>query len=162
MAHDNLATYLNDHLAGADAALELLEHLERTHAGTAVGRMISELRTEITADRTTLKSIMERLHVSESVPRKAAAWLAERLATVKLRLDDSGQGEFRLFESLEVVSLGIEGKLGLWRALTSVAPSVVELRGLGYEALIQRATEQRARVEALRLEVGPAALAPNV
>ena len=38
MTDPNLATYLNDHLAGAVAALELLEHLEKAHAGAPVAR----------------------------------------------------------------------------------------------------------------------------
>jgi hypothetical protein len=159
MGQDHLDTYLNDHLAGAVAAVELLEHLERAHAGTPIARAVSELRAEVEADRETLGSLMMRLHVTESRPRKATAWLAERLAWLKLRLDDSGHGAFRLFESLEAVSLGIEGKLGLWRALATVAPAVPDVSGLDYETLMQRATDQRRRAEALRLGTAVAALA---
>jgi hypothetical protein len=36
MNTNNLATYLNDHLAGAVVAVELMEHLERIHAGSAL------------------------------------------------------------------------------------------------------------------------------
>jgi hypothetical protein len=159
MAHDHLATYLNDHLAGAVAALELLEHLERAHAGTPIARALSELRAEIEADRETLESLMMRLHVTESRPRKATAWHAERLAWLKLRLDDSGHGAFRLFESLEAVSLGIEGKLALWHTLAAVAPVVPDVSGLDYETLMRRATDQRGRAEAVRLGAALAALA---
>jgi hypothetical protein len=159
MAHDHLATYLNDHLAGAVAALELLEHLERAHAGTPVARGLSGLRVDIEADRGTLESLMKRLHVTESRPRKATAWLAERLAWLKLRLDDSGHGAFRLFESLEAVSLGIEGKVGLWRTLAEIAPAVSDASGLDYDALMLRATDQRRRAEALRIEAALPALA---
>jgi hypothetical protein len=159
MANDHLATYLNDHLAGAIGALELLEHMERAHAGTPVARALSELRVEIEADRGTLESLMERLQVTESRPRKATAWLAERLAWLKLRLDDPDEGAFRLFESLEAVSLGIEGKLALWRALAAVAPAMPDVIDLDYETLMQRATEQRGRAEVLRLGAAEAALA---
>jgi hypothetical protein len=159
MVHEHLATYLNDHLAGAVAALELLEHLEKAHGGTPLARTLAELRTEIAADRDTLQSLMQSLRVTESAPRKATAWLAERLAWLKVRLDDSGRGAFRLFESLEAVSLGIEGKLGLWRALAAIAPALPELGGLDYETLMRRATDQRRRAEALRLGAAQGALA---
>lgn len=159
MTDTHLATYLNDHLAGAVAALELLEHLEKTHAGAPVARALSELRTEIDADRDVLQSLMTQLHVTESKPRKAAAWLAERLASVKLRLDDSGDGSFRLFESLEVLSLGIEGKLGLWRTLAAVAPAQPDVDSLDYETLMLRAEEQRRRAEDMRLRAAQAAFA---
>ena len=159
MTDPNLATYLNDHLAGAVAALELLDHLETAHAGAPVARALSELRTEIDADREVLQSLMTQLQVRESKPRKAAAWLAERLASVKLRLDDAGDGAFRLFESLEVVSLGIEGKLGLWRTLSAIAPALPDVGSLDYETLMLRAAEQRERAEGIRLRAAEAAFA---
>jgi hypothetical protein len=37
MAHEHLTTYLNDHLAGSVVALELLDHLQATHAGSELG-----------------------------------------------------------------------------------------------------------------------------
>src|SRR5689334_19609237 len=101
---------------------------------------------------------MVRLHVTESRPRKAAAWLTERLGALKLRLDDSGDGAFRLFESLEAVSLGIEGKSGLWRTLTILTSEMSDLEGPDYEMLITRAAAQRQRAEALRLEAARLAL----
>src|SRR5947209_272940 len=39
MSDQYVATYLSDHLAGSVAALELLEHLEKAHAGTAHGTL---------------------------------------------------------------------------------------------------------------------------
>ena len=159
MTDSYLATYLNDHLAGAVAALELLEQLEKAHAGAAVAGALSELRTEVDVDREALQSLMTQLGVTESKPRRAAAWLAERLASLKLRLDDSGDGAFRLFESLEVVSLGIEGKLALWRTLSALAPALPGVGSLDYETLMLRAVEQRERAEGLRLRAAETAFA---
>ena len=34
MTSEQLGTYLNDHLAGSVVAVDLLEHLEKAHAGT--------------------------------------------------------------------------------------------------------------------------------
>lgn len=81
MAKPHLATYLNDHLAGSVAALDLLAHLEKTHAGSTVGDFAAGLRGEIAADRDELESLMKSWAVAESRPRQAAAWLAEKLVT---------------------------------------------------------------------------------
>jgi hypothetical protein len=159
MTDPYLATYLNDHLAGAMAALELLEHLEKAHAGAPIARALSELRADVDADREALQSLMTQLRVTESTPRKAVAWLAERLGSLKLRFDDSGDGAFQLFESLEVVSLGIEGKLALWRTMAAVAPAVPDVGSLDYETLMLRAAEQRGRAEDMRLRAAQAAFA---
>src|SRR5436853_3618361 len=73
-----LATYLNNHVAGAVAALELLDHLERAHAGTPTERFLAELRSDIGADRRELERLMARWHVAISRPRKVLAWLSEK------------------------------------------------------------------------------------
>jgi hypothetical protein len=159
MAGEHIVTYLNDHLAGATGAVELLEHLEKEHADTEVGRLASELHADVEADRRTLESLMERLDIARSRTRKAAAWLGEKAAELKLRLDDPAGGSLRLFESLEALSLGIEGKRSLWRALATAAEEAPELRVADYEGLIRRAEEQRSRVEAARLEAARRALA---
>ena len=79
---------LNDHLAGSVAALELLEYLEKTQTGKAMGRFVPELRADIAADRRELEALMARLHIAASPSRAAAARLAERMTEIKLRLDD--------------------------------------------------------------------------
>jgi hypothetical protein len=158
MSKEQIATYLNDHLAGSEVALELIEHLETAHAGTPLEQFFAELRADVTADRHELEGLMEQLHITESRVRKATAWLSEKLTEVKLRLDDPAGGALRLMESLEALSLGIEGKRGMWLALAAVAEEAEWLRVVNYERLIRRAEEQRSRVEAERLKAAKTAL----
>ena len=101
---------------------------------------------------------MARLGVPTSAPRRAAAWLAEKLTELKLRLDDPAGGPLRLLETLEAVSVGIEGKRLLWLALAAAAESAPELRVTDYGRLERRAEEQRQRVEVLRPEAARTAL----
>jgi len=161
MADEHIATYLKDHLAGSTVALELLEHLEAAHAGTDVGRFAAELRADVAADRRELEGLMESLQIKESRTRKASAWLSEKMTELKLRLDDPADGALRLLEALEAVSLGIEGKLGLWRALAATAEGAPSLQGFDYARLAQRAVDQRSRVETARLDAAKRALVPG-
>jgi hypothetical protein len=64
--HQHLSTYLNDHLAGSVAALELLEHLEKAHPGTATAQFAAALRSDIETDRQELVSLMDRMRVRAS------------------------------------------------------------------------------------------------
>jgi hypothetical protein len=161
MSHEHIATYLNDHLAGSLVALELLEHLESVHKGTDVGRFAAELRADIAEDRLELEALMARLKVAESRTRKATAWLSEKVTELKLKLDDPGDGLLRLLEAFEALSLGIEGKGGLWRALAAAAEDAPALQVADYEVLTRRAEEQRGRVEAERLKAARRALTPG-
>jgi hypothetical protein len=157
MGNEHLATYLNDHLAGSVVAIELMEHLEATFAGSPVAAFVANLRADVEADRRELESLMANLRIAESRTRKASAWITEKFTELKLRLDDPTGGELRLFESFEALSLGIEGKRSLWLALSAAAEVTPALRILDYGRLIQRAEEQRGRVEARRLETAKAA-----
>jgi hypothetical protein len=160
MTNKYLATYLIDHLAGSVAALELLEDLEAAYAKTALAGFFAELRTDITADRRQLQSLMGRLRIVESRPRKVITWLTAKFIELKLQLDDRSRGPLRLLESLETVGLGIHGKLGMWRALNAAATDFPPLQGVAdYERLAQRAEEQRRRVEVVRLEAAKVAFA---
>lgn len=160
MASTELTTYLNDHLAGSVAAVELLGHLLERDPGTGRDEL-ARIGAEIEEDQQTLQRILRNLGGKESPIRKAAAWLTERLGQVKLRLDDTGSGELRVLEALEALELGIQGKLMLWRALEAVSPgSIPSLGGTDLQQLQQRAERQARRVEELRLRAARVALVP--
>jgi hypothetical protein len=158
MSNTHLATYLTDHLSGAIAAIELLEHLEKSHAGTEVQQFAAALRTDIEEDRQDLLRLMGELGVEESRVREAVAWLAEKATRLKLRLDDPEQGNFLLFETLEALSVGIEGKAALWTALAAAAEVTPRLRRRDYDRLVARARSQRERVEGRRLSLARSTL----
>ncbi|HEV7681518.1 MAG TPA: hypothetical protein VGO68_05315 [Pyrinomonadaceae bacterium] len=158
MANRHIATYLNDHLAGSVVALELLDSLEAAHAESELGAFFKQLHADIAADQDELQNLMQHLDIAESRTRKASAWLTEKLTELKLRFDDPKDGSLRLFESLEALSLGIEGKRSLWIALMAAARESSPLRILDYKRLTQRAQEQRARVETQRIETAKKAL----
>lgn len=157
MANEHLAIYLNDHLSGSLAAVELLEHLQTAYSGSELGKVFAELRSDIESDREELKRLMEQLQITQSSSRKAGAWIAEKLAELKMRLDDSAHGPLRLLEGLEALELGITGKLGLWRALIAAADVAPALNFLDYERLATRAAQQIETVEAYRLNAAQAA-----
>lgn len=149
----HLETYLNDHLFGSTAALELLQHLEKSHEKLAP--FLSSLRADIESDRKELEDLLERIGASPSSVRQAAGWTLEKLARLKMNVDDESEGELKLFESLEVLEIGVYGKGALWRAL-KIVPAA---SGLNYDRLISRADEQRKRIGAARLAAAQAAFA---
>jgi hypothetical protein len=153
-----LTTYLNDHLAGSVAALELLDHLLTLPHGVERAAFM-DLRTEIEKDQRVLQQLLGALGAKESRVRKAAAWLTEKLGQAKLRFDDAGGGDLEVLEALEALGLGIQGKLALWRALAGVAGTVPQLRTMDFARLQQRAKDQFERVDAARLRTARAALA---
>ena len=152
MSRDALPTYLNDHLAGSVAAVELVDRLI-DHASLGDVRLqLVELRTEIAADQTSLEDILHRIGGQTSPVRSVAGWLAEKAGQLKLLFDDPDRGKLGRLEALEILQLGIHGKRGLWTALMAVQPQIPALHGVDLERLEQRAEAQHAQVEALRVD----------
>ena len=157
MSKEHLSTYLNDHLAGSNLAVEILDHL--TSETPSLSSSLTALRVEIEEDREHLKSLMAKQHIEESRVRKASGWIAEGLAELKLEVDDDAKGRLRRLERLEALAIAIDGKIALWHALNAAARTNAELGGIDYERLSQRGQDQRARVETLRLQAAHEALA---
>jgi hypothetical protein len=152
-----LCVYLNDHLAGSEAALELLARLAETAGEDAARAAFTSLRAEIESDQKQLEALLARVGGGPSTVKRALGWLAEKVARLKLGSAASG-ASFALFESLEALALGIEGKRSLWRALGSLVDVEPALAELDLAGLMRRADEQHGEVERWRLAVAQAAL----
>lgn len=151
MKHEDLATYIHDHLAGAQAALELIAARRDDCGDNVTAAFLSELHTQISEERRQLVELAEHFPLPSAAPRRAAAWLAEKALEAKLALDGDADGAFRLFESLELVSLGIAGKRLLWRLLARAADADTQLVGPDYAGLVTRSVQQRRNLEPFRL-----------
>ena len=152
MNKKDLTIYLNDHLAGSVSAIELVDHLIETYKGKPLEPFFTNLRKEIDADQRTLQDLIKKLGEKESAVRKAGAWVAEKLARMKVRVSDSEKDQMGLLQALEGLLLGITGKGALWSALEAASENVASLRSLDYARLQQRAREQCDLVDAKRLE----------
>lgn len=153
---EDLSDYLNDHLAGSVAALELLDRLVETYEGKPLERFFRDLRDDIRSDQEELEKLIAKLGIKESTVRKASAWIAEKFSRPKIDLEADSKFDSGLFLALEALVLGITGKRSLWRALDAASRAMPELARLDYSGLEKRAIDQCERVEARRLEVARA------
>jgi uncharacterized protein with HEPN domain len=141
MAHEFLTTYLNDHLAGSQMALEILDLLH--HLDNAA--VWQDMKSEIDADRQELEQLIRSINSTPSALRRAAAWMVEKFAELKMRVDDpSTDAALRRLELIEALQMA-----------SQITP---ELKSLDYERLIARAEAQRGVVEVRRLQAAADAL----
>jgi hypothetical protein len=150
-----LAIYLNDHLAGSVAGVQLARRARASNEGTELGRALAEVCTEIEADREALRQLMRHLQVAESRVKPLAAWLAERLGRLKLNGQLRGYSPLSRVVELEGLCAGVAGKRMLWEALGRTFAG--GLPGFDFEVLAERAEAQRQRLEACRLDAAATA-----
>jgi hypothetical protein len=145
---DKLSIYLNDHLAGATAGVELARRLARSNEGTAYGTQLAELAAEIAQDRDALLDIMDRLAIGRDRLKVALSWGAEKAGRLKLNGALLRYSPLSRLEELEGLSLGVHGKLVGWLSLRAVDDS--RLAAIELDELIARARSQARRIDRLR------------
>jgi hypothetical protein len=147
-----LAIYLNDHLAGSTAGLELARRTLSQNRNGSLAEPLSRLVEEIEQDRESLRSVMRRLGAVPNPVKTTFARLAERTGRLKLNGRLLGYSPLSLVEELEALRLGVWGKLALWRALQETRAADPRLEGVDLEELARRAEAQAEELEAMRLK----------
>ncbi|GAB2596505.1 hypothetical protein GCM10027168_31670 [Streptomyces capparidis] len=156
-----LGIYLNDHLAGATAGLELCRRAAQNHRGTAHGDALHDLATEIAQDRLSLLRVMETLGVPVRRYKVYGGWMAEKAARLKPNGRVLRRSGLSSVIELELLRLGIEGKAQLWRALLSSAAEDERLDEDRLRELLERAEQQARTAGRLHDEAAAAVLAPG-
>jgi hypothetical protein len=154
-----LAIYLNDHLAGATSGRELARRGAASNRDSEYGPLLAELADEIESDRVALLEIMRRLGVRVDRIKLVGGWGAEKLGRLKLNGRLLGYSPLSRLVELELLELGVHGKLALWRSLQHLELDQLTMSELELPRLISRAEHQLEQLEAQRLKAAREALA---
>jgi hypothetical protein len=146
--HRLLGIYLNDHLAGSTAGVERARMARDANEGSVFGPPLAEVCGQIEEDKATLERVIEELGIGRSKAKPALAWLGERLGRLKPNGQLRGYSPLSRVVDLEVLLLGITGKLRLWRLLDELLDGEA---AADFPALIRRAEGQRSTVEDLQV-----------
>jgi hypothetical protein len=155
-----LSTYLNDHLAGATAALDLAGRSRDSNRGTEFGPFLEELRGGIEYDRRALEGLMARLDIGKDELKHHLAWVTEKVGRLKPNGFFSSYSPLSRLEELEALTAGVKGKLSLWQALQTVSENP-ELSWFDYGRFIERARSQLDGLEQRRLLAARLAFGEN-
>jgi hypothetical protein len=145
---DNLATYLNDHLAGATGGRELARRALSSNRGTEFEPTLEWLVDEIVEDRQVLTDIMRAVGAREDQLKKFAALAGERAGRLKLNNSLFSYSPLSRLIEFEGLKLGVTGKLSGWLVLQELNDP--RLKGFDLELLVRRASEQLDRIEEQR------------
>ena len=159
MANSALDTYLNDHLAGATAGTNLAKMAAEEHRSDEHGAFFGELASEISADYETLQRLVEALAVDESASKTALAEIGSKMMAPKFT---GGDDELNAFVTLETLSIGVEGKICMWKALKTIESDYPALRGVRHRRAAQARNLPAQRIEDQRLKMAPLALQHTV
>ena len=142
-----LVTYLREHLAGADAAIQVVDRLKHTHKATTEATLFVSLHRQFVEDRTVVTTLLADLGVS---PRSIKRLAGHAAGTVLKAAAGGKRGELTLFRTLEALAIGVQGKRCMWRAAQAIAPP---LRAPGHRNFVElesHAVDQWEAIEQCR------------
>ena len=129
--------------------------MRSNNQGTEFGAFLDDLQADIEEDRTALQHVMDAVGATPSPIKQAGGRMLETLSRVKFDQRLTRSGDLSRLMETEALSLGIEGKLAGWRTLKHLPQSDL---GVNLDALIQRARDQRDRLEPFRIDAAKRAL----
>ena len=159
MSSESLPAYLQDHLAGALHAIEMLKSMREHFSGEPLGQFADQVLAEVEADREVLAKLTERVGGTPGGMKEWGAWLGEKVSRLKLK-HGSADG-LGTFEALEFLVIGIHGKWALWRTMAELAAFDPRLEGIDFRELIARAENQHQQVEERRLACAQSVFRPG-
>jgi hypothetical protein len=150
--HRLLATYLNDHLAGATAGTRLARRLASAHRSSPDGPVLLEMAKEIHDDRDTLITLMKQLGVPVNRAKVLAGYVGELVGRWKPNNHLLTRSPLSTLVELEIMRLGVEGKNAGWLTLRTIADTDERLGSGHLDELIARAEHQAQVLESLRIK----------
>jgi hypothetical protein len=150
-AQDPLGIYLNDHLAGATAGLDLARRIAGTRQVPAPPAELRQFAQEVAEDRDTLLCIMGTLGIPVRSYKVWAAWAGEKASRLKPNGRLTTRSPLSNLEELELLRLGVEGKAAGWRTLRTLADRDSRLEAGQLDELISRARRQAGFLEESRI-----------
>lgn len=156
-----MEVYLNDHLAGATLGCDLAEQIRKRHEDSRLGAVMASLAPQIDEDRQALLQLMEKMDISRNPLKQAGGWVAEKASRVKFSGAGSGESDHGALMALETLTLGVEGKVSMWKVLKAVQSDYPALTSVDLDGLIERAESQHGKLGRERLAAGTAALSAS-
>lgn len=153
-----LGTYLNDHLGGATAGLELAKRSRGANKGTELGEFLATLTKEIDEDRETLRSLMRTLGIGEDNLKKLAGWSVEKVGRLKPNGQLRGYSPLSKLVELEGLTSGVSAKRSMWLNLDRLAERDERFASFDLPEQLARADRQLAQLEQQRVSVASEAL----
>lgn len=147
MNDELLRTYLNDHLAGAEAGIQLAKDCLTHNPAGPLSTVLPELIAEIEEDHAVLKDIHDRVPGKENPLKRMMTWLFSKMSRLKLENMLLQYTDLTRLEELEGLVLGVRGKLALWEALDMACASDDRFSDIDFQRLQERARHQLDRLE---------------
>ena len=149
MDEKRVRIYLEDHLAGSTAGLELAKRAAKANKENEYGRELREFIEQLHQERSILDNLLKSFGGRPNPVKQGGAWVGEKLGRLKLNGSITGYSPLSRLVELEGLVIGVAGKLELWRSLIAASDRESRLSDVDLKRLARQAEVQRKMLKAL-------------
>ncbi|MDQ4094661.1 MAG: hypothetical protein M3174_00420 [Actinomycetota bacterium] len=141
-----LGIYINDHLAGHVAGIELAKRSAGSNEGTPLGEFLEGFVAELQEEQQVMESALDAVDRDPSRLKTFGAWVAEKAGRFKLNGNVLAYSPLSRLLELEAMVHGVSAKMDLWETLEKMDVDA----GAAFGSLIERGERQRATLKTHR------------
>ncbi|HWI41919.1 MAG TPA: hypothetical protein VNX25_10570 [Verrucomicrobiae bacterium] len=146
----NLGDYLNSHLAGSVAGIELARRAVKTYSGAPEEDFVVRLLVELEEDQEMVRRLLKAIDVTEETLKSIGSWVMEKLGVVKIREAEARDVSYARMLEMEGLLVGTRGRIALWTVMESCIPADPRLSFADFGFLRSRAEGHADMLEKLR------------
>ncbi|WP_413811701.1 hypothetical protein [Streptomyces sp. OE57] len=139
--------YLDDHLAGATAGMQLARRTAREHRESPFGGGLEDVAAQIVEDREALLTVMADLEVPVRRYKVCGGRPGEKAGRLKANGRPRRRSGLSTVLELESLRIGVEGRALVWHALPAAAGEEPRLAPDRLTELLNRARRQRVTLK---------------
>lgn len=156
MKQADLGYYLNNHIAGSVAGIELVKQMVNENRGSELAHFLEKLKVELEEDQEMVRRMLKAIDQKESYTKELGAWLLEKLAVAPIAGITQSPYLRRVVE-LEAILLGSQGRIAMWTMLEKLFQADPRLTFADFTALRERAQRQARELDSFREAAAAAA-----
>lgn len=137
--------------------MELAKRCLSSNVGTPLGDYLLTFVAQLEDERTDLKRLIESLGFPEDKLKQGMGWAAEKAGRLKLNGQFRGYSPLSRLWELEGLTIGVTGKLNLWRSLKQYGADDPRVGVIDLDRLEAQAEAQLEELEKHRLEAAETA-----
>jgi hypothetical protein len=153
-----LRIYLNDHLAGLVAGIELARRNESRNRNSALGSYVAELLPELLEQKAAITQVLAKLGGRVARLKAGFGWFAEKLGRLKLNGRLTQYSHLSRLEEIEGMCLEAAWRELMWESLAETRSSDPRLSAFDFRRLAESARTQREQLAKHRVDAARAAL----
>ncbi|MFP5212596.1 MAG: hypothetical protein ACLGPL_04380 [Acidobacteriota bacterium] len=154
----HLTTYLNDHLAGSVAGIELAKRCRSSNRDSELGTFLDKVVSVLKDGQDKLRELLAAFGGTESYVKQLGAWTVEKVSRLKLNDSILTYSDLSRLIELETLMVAMHAQVRMWKVLDAARSGDPRLAGIDFLRIREQVEGLLEKIEEYHLQAGKIAV----